>query len=100
MVWRGACGRESGGRCDGGKRGFGGEMRSVDLGPLIDHGNDLGGAEVGEREVVRWREGEDVALPGYGFGAKEEAGEVCIPVQDTSPSRRGTRFRPSELTSG
>lgn len=77
MIWRAACRRESGDGRDGCQGRLWGEVRGVDFGPLIDDGKDLGRAEIGECEIVRWREGEDVAFSRYGFRAEEEAGEVC-----------------------
>jgi len=46
-------------------------MGRVDACPGLDDGEDLGGVEVGEGEVVRGGEGQDVAFPRHGLGAQQ-----------------------------
>jgi len=40
-------------------------MCGVDFGPCLDYGEDFGGSEVREREIVGGGEGEDVAFSRY-----------------------------------
>jgi hypothetical protein len=48
----------------------------IDLCPDIYYGEDLHRGKVGESEVVRRGEGEDVAFACYGGSAEEEVREV------------------------
>lgn len=48
-------------------------MGCVYLGPHLDDGEDFGGGEVGEGEVVGGGEGYHVAFSCDGFGAEEDA---------------------------
>lgn len=58
--------------------GLGRQVRSVDLGPSIDHRYDLGRGQVGEGEVMGRGEGQDVALAGNGLGLKEARLEIWM----------------------
>lgn len=55
---------------------LGRQVRSVDLGPSIDHRYDLGRGQVGEGEVMRGGKGQDVALAGHGLGLEEARLEI------------------------
>jgi hypothetical protein len=46
-------------------------MGGIYLSPGIDHGNDLNGRQIGERQVVGGREGQDVALARDRLGLQE-----------------------------
>lgn len=52
-------------------------MRGVYLCPCLDDGEDFGGCEVREREVVRGREGYYVAFTSHWICTKEEFREIC-----------------------
>ena len=51
-------------------------MCRVELCPGVDNWEDLGGLEVGEREIVGGCEGDYIAFPCYGLGAEEDGGEA------------------------
>jgi hypothetical protein len=51
---------------------------SIDLGPCVDHRDDLDRGQVGEGEVMRGGEGQDVALAGDGLGLEETRFEIYI----------------------
>lgn len=50
---------------------LGRQVRSIDLSPCVDHRDNLDRGQVGEGEVVRGGEGQDVALASNGFGLEE-----------------------------
>lgn len=68
-------------RGDGGGKGVvwvgGGQVRGIDGGPGVDYGDDVGGGEVGEGEVVGRVEGYHVAFALCSGCAQEEGGLVC-----------------------
>jgi hypothetical protein len=60
------------------QRGLGRQVCGIDLGPCVDHRNDLDRGKVGEGEVMRRGEGQDVTLAGNGLGLEETRFEIYM----------------------
>ena len=81
-IWLGDI-RSRGGRQRGrlevlGKRGLRIKVDRVDARPGVDYGQDLARVEVGESDIVRGRESEDVALAGDGLSTEERSQTMVL----------------------
>lgn len=47
------------------------EVGSIKVCPRLDDGQNLSRSHIRQSEMMRWREGDDIAFPGDGFSSEE-----------------------------
>lgn len=71
-------------------------MRGVDLSPCLDYGENLLRVEVGEGDIVRGRECENVAFACDWSCAEKEGRKICS--LHISPAPKRSKFQSTHLS--